>query len=115
MASYSLGVEIEMRAAPHTVRHPLSEKHALYYEKLAAALRNRGLKAKADNLQGIRRDPENYDAWWITKDGSLGAPDQLSKTLLIPPPSAIRARGATLISKPLTDGSQFRWKPSHES
>lgn len=77
MASYSLGVEIEMRAAPHTVRHPLSEKHALYYEKLAAALRNRGLKAKADNLQGIRRDPENYDAWWITKDGSLGAPDQL--------------------------------------
>ncbi|KAI0481569.1 putative amidoligase enzyme-domain-containing protein [Xylaria cf. heliscus] len=78
MADYHFGVEIEVRVKPHKIRNPLSEKHALYYEKLAAALRNRGLKARADDLQGrYGKHPEHYDKWWITKDGSLGDPEQL--------------------------------------
>ncbi|KAI1116789.1 putative amidoligase enzyme-domain-containing protein [Nemania sp. NC0429] len=78
MVDYHFGIEIEVRAEPHKIRHPLSEKHALYYEKLAAALRNRGLKAQADDLQGrYGKHPEHYDKWWITKDGSLGHPETL--------------------------------------
>lgn len=80
MVDYHFGVEIEVRVEPHKIRHPLSEKHALYYEKLAAALRNRGLQARADDLQGrYGKHPEHYDKWWITKDGSLGHPETLSK------------------------------------
>ncbi|TGJ80069.1 hypothetical protein E0Z10_g8703 [Xylaria hypoxylon] len=78
MADYYFGVEIEVRVKPHKIRNPLSEKHALYYEKLAAALRNRGLKATADDLTGgYGKHPEHYDKWWITKDGSLGNPEAL--------------------------------------
>ncbi|KAI1417909.1 putative amidoligase [Hypoxylon sp. FL1857] len=78
MTDYFFGIEIEVRVNPHTVRNPLQEKHALYYEKLAAALRNRGLKSKADDLQHRHiRHPEHYDKWWITKDGSLGNPENL--------------------------------------
>ncbi|KAK4151970.1 putative amidoligase [Chaetomidium leptoderma] len=71
MTNYSIGVEIEVCVEPHKVRPPLSDKHALYYEKLAAALRNRGLKAKANDLQSYRKYPDNYRRWWITRDGSL--------------------------------------------
>lgn len=78
MTDYHFGVEIEVIVEPHKIRPPLREKHALYYEKLAAALRNRGLKAKADSLQaGYSKRPEHYDKWWITKDGSLGSPENL--------------------------------------
>ena len=74
LSSFCFGVEIEAIVEPHTVRHPL--KRAVYYEKLAQALRNRGLSAKADNLEGkYRKHAEHYDKWWITKDGSLGDPD----------------------------------------
>jgi hypothetical protein len=77
MTSWVFGVEIEIRAKPHKIRSPLSP--ALYYEKLAAALRNRDLKAKADNLaSGYGKHPEHYDKWWITKDGSLGDPTNLN-------------------------------------
>ncbi|KAI1740849.1 putative amidoligase enzyme-domain-containing protein [Xylaria scruposa] len=78
MANYHFGVEIEVCVEPHKIRNPLSEKHALYYEKLAAALRNRRLNAKADDLTSTYvKHPEHYDKWWITKDGSLGNPEGL--------------------------------------
>ncbi|KAF5532982.1 swim zinc finger domain-containing protein [Fusarium mexicanum] len=74
MADYHFGIEIEVIVEPHKIRTPLSTKHALYYSKLAASLRKRGLKAKADDLQqGYNKRPEHYDKWWITKDGSLGS------------------------------------------
>lgn len=75
MADYHFGIEIEVIVVPHKIRDPLSSLHALYYRKLAAALRKRGLKAQADDLQrGYTKRPEHYDKWWITKDGSLGSP-----------------------------------------
>ena len=83
MANYSMGIEIEMRMKPHKIREPLIEKHALYYEKLAAALRNRGLRAKANDLSGGPRYTDSYDKWWITRDGSLGNPEGLSKGIII--------------------------------
>ncbi|KAI7768411.1 hypothetical protein LZL87_012495 [Fusarium oxysporum] len=62
MADYHFGIEIEVIVGPHKVRLPLSTKHALYYGKLAASLRKRGLKAKADDLQqGYTKRPEHYD------------------------------------------------------
>jgi hypothetical protein len=80
MADYHFGIEIEVIVGPHKVRTPLSSKHALYYGKLAASLRKRGLKAKADDLQqGYTKRPEHYDKWWITKDGSLGSHIDKSK------------------------------------
>jgi hypothetical protein len=80
MADYSLGIEIEVCAEPHKIRPPLREKHALYYEKLAAALRNRGLKARANDLQEPgRKYPDNYTRWWITKDISLKGTDKTSE------------------------------------
>ncbi|KAI1749938.1 hypothetical protein F4782DRAFT_533020 [Xylaria castorea] len=78
MADYRFGVEIEVCVKPHKIRNPLSEKYALYYEKLAAALRHRKLNAKADDLMSrFGKHPEHYDKWWITKDGSLGNPETL--------------------------------------
>jgi hypothetical protein len=71
--SFFFGVEIELIAEPHTVRHPLVRK--FYYEKLAASLRYHGLNAVADSLEGrYRKHSEHYDKWFITKDGSLGNP-----------------------------------------
>lgn len=80
--AYYFGIEIEIIAAPHKVRHPLVR--AFYYEKLAAALRKRGEPAVADTLQGkYRKRPEHYNKWWITKDGSLKNPAHpLSKILV---------------------------------
>ncbi|KAK1756706.1 putative amidoligase enzyme-domain-containing protein [Echria macrotheca] len=75
MADYSFGVEIEVCAEPHTIRPPLITRHALYYEKLAASLRKRHLPAKANDLRSTRRSPDNYDAWWITRDGSIANSD----------------------------------------
>lgn len=70
MTCWTFGVEIELRATPHKIRNPLVP--TLYYEKLAAALRNRGLSALADDLQGgYRSHPEHYNKWWITRDGSI--------------------------------------------
>jgi hypothetical protein len=79
--AYHFGVEIEIIAEPHTVRHPLVRP--FYYEKLAAALRKRGEPAVADTLHDkYRKHAEHYDKWWITKDGSLKDPAHpLSKTL----------------------------------
>jgi hypothetical protein len=71
--SFYFGVEIELIAEPHTVRHPLVRK--FYYEKLAASLRYHDLNAVADSLEGrYRKHSEHYDKWFITKDGSLGNP-----------------------------------------
>lgn len=101
MADYSIGIEIEVCAEPHTIRPPLSDKHALYYEKLAAALRKRHLKAKAN--EGNRKYPDSYDQWWITRDSSLHAHQNTSK------PSTPSAIPPTLIYVL----HQFPWKPSH--
>lgn len=81
--AYYFGVEIEIIAEPHTVRHPLVR--AFYYEKLAAALRNRGQPALADTLRDkYRKRAEHYDKWWITKDGSLKSPRHpLSKLVVL--------------------------------
>ncbi|KAJ2981791.1 hypothetical protein NQ176_g1814 [Zarea fungicola] len=71
MTSWTFGIEIEGVLRPHTLRLPIN--HAEYYMKLAAALRRRGLKSKADDLQGpYRKRADHYDKWWITRDGSLG-------------------------------------------
>lgn len=52
---------------------------ALYYEKVAAALRKRNLQAKADNMQNPhRRYPELYDKWWMTKCDFLESSSQSS-------------------------------------
>lgn len=70
---FYFGVEIELIAEPHMVRHPLVRK--FYYEKLAASLRWHGLDAVADSLEGrYRKHSEHYAKWFITKDGSLGNP-----------------------------------------
>lgn len=102
MTDYHFGVEIEVIVEPHKIRPPLREKHALYYEKLAAALRNRGLKAKADSLQaGYSKRPEHYDKWWITKDGSLGSPENMSESTHSPlsplrPSDVVSSRAGSL-------------------
>ena len=75
MPSLSFGVEIELIAAPHKIRHPLTRSY--YYKKLAKALREDGINAVADPLQRghqYRKHPEHYDKWFITKDGSIGNP-----------------------------------------
>jgi hypothetical protein len=70
---FFIGVEIELIAEPHKIRHPLRRR--VYYEKLATSLRYYDLKAKADDLKHkYRKHREHYDKWFITKDGSLGDP-----------------------------------------
>lgn len=68
------GVEIEAIVEPHKVRDRL-DRH-LYYLKLAAALKKRGLSAHAETRgQNYQKHPEYYESsWWITRDGSLGNP-----------------------------------------
>lgn len=88
MTDFHFGIEIEVIVAPHKVRYPLEEYHALYYGKLAASLRKRGLRAEADNLrEGYGKRPEHYDKWWITKDGSLG--DPIGKSNMNPCPDSL--------------------------
>lgn len=82
---YTLGVEIEVLVEPHKIRPPLHEKHALYYELLAKALRNRGLKAQHNDLTQREWRSSNYNEWYITKDGSLGNPDNLIPTEAVSP------------------------------
>ncbi|KAF7532918.1 hypothetical protein G7054_g7536 [Neopestalotiopsis clavispora] len=73
---WTFGIEIEMQTKPHKIR--LSADAILYYEKVAAAIRKRGLQAKADDLQNPHRKyPEHYDKWWITKHTSLESSKQL--------------------------------------
>ncbi|KAI8626748.1 putative amidoligase enzyme-domain-containing protein [Xylariaceae sp. FL1651] len=100
MADYHFGIEIEVLVKPHKIRNPLIEKHALYYEKLAAALRNRGLKSQADSLQnGYSKHPEHYDKWWITKDSSLGNPEHLIPMEAVSPVLGCRAHWEGEIDK----------------
>ncbi|KAF4341880.1 swim zinc finger domain protein [Fusarium beomiforme] len=91
-ADYHFGIEIEVIVGPHKVRSPLNTKHALYYGKLAASLRKRGLKAQADDLQnGYTKRPEHYDKWWITKDGSLGSHTDKIPMEAVSPVMSLRA------------------------
>ena len=73
--SLSFGVEIELIAAPHKIRYPLTRSY--YYEELAKALRANNIDAVADPLkpnERYRKHPEHYSKWFITKDGSIGNP-----------------------------------------
>lgn len=82
MTSWTFGIEIEGVLRPHTLRLPIN--HAEYYMKLAAALRRRGLKSKADDLQGpYRKRADHYDKWWITRDGSLGTYNDAGQNFLL--------------------------------
>lgn len=91
MTSWTFGVEIEAVLRPHTLRLPLN--CAEYYSKLAAALRRRGLKAKADDLQSsYSKRADHYDKWWITRDGSLGTYDNAGQKLLLPAELAFEQR-----------------------
>ena len=71
---YQFGIEIEMIADPHKIRDPLDR--SVYYERLAQALRNSGVRARADDCRGqYRKHTEEYSrGWWITRDGSLASP-----------------------------------------
>ncbi|KAK6442380.1 hypothetical protein LTR95_001396 [Oleoguttula sp. CCFEE 5521] len=70
---YNFGIEIELICKPHKVRSPLVPTE--YYERLAASIRKRGLRAQADDLAaGYRKHREHHDKWWITRDSSLGDP-----------------------------------------
>ncbi len=81
MPEYHLGVEIEALLQPLRISHPLREKHALYYKKLAEALQAKGLKARANDLKTNTKYPDKYNKWWITRDGSLGTSEHLSKSM----------------------------------
>lgn len=71
------GIEIEAVVKPY-VNHSWST--AKYYEKFADALRRNGIKARADPLNGgLRSQPERYDKWYITSDGSLAQRPGCSK------------------------------------
>lgn len=88
LPQYSFGVEIEVLVEPHKIRPPLNtrEKHALYYEKLAKALRNRGLRAQHNDLtQTGQWRSTDYTQWFITRDGSLPSSENLSKISRVPP------------------------------
>ncbi|KAK4213460.1 swim zinc finger domain-containing protein [Rhypophila decipiens] len=75
-SSYSFGIEIELIAEPRHVSGPHRHRRAVLYEDLASAIRFQGSYADADTLQErYRKHPEHYNKWWITKDGSLGNPE----------------------------------------
>ena len=70
---FGFGIEIEAVVEPWKVRPEWSNRPQEYFERLAQALRNRGLKAAADSLNSSYRPqhPEHYNKWFITPDGSL--------------------------------------------
>jgi hypothetical protein len=71
--SFGFGIEIEAVVKPWKIRPNWRGFPQEYYEILAKALRNRGLKAIADRLNTDyqAQHPEHYNKWFITKDGSL--------------------------------------------
>ena len=83
---FQFGIEIEAVLKPKN-RHDHSEvsssEQASYRERLAAALRNKGLRS-ASHPEGVLRKnfPEHYNKWFITKDRSLNKPPGCSMLAL---------------------------------
>jgi hypothetical protein len=73
LTRFGFGIEIEAVGQPWKVRDEWRNKPQEYYERLAQALRNRGLVAIADRLNSgyQNQHPEHYNKWFITSDGSL--------------------------------------------
>lgn len=91
LSKFGFGVEVEAVVQPWRVRAEWRDQPQLYYERLALALRNRGLNAVADDLTGTyqAQHAEHYDKWFITRDGSIqGTADQGKKTWQIPSKSS---------------------------
>jgi hypothetical protein len=75
---FGFGIEIEAVVQPWKARPNWIP--AQYYERLAQALRNRDLPAKADSCtESYRKHPEHYGKWFITRDGSLATRSGCSK------------------------------------
>lgn len=86
MTFYFFGVEIEAIVEPHNrqqpVPAPVKDYLDYWYEKIAKALRNRKgcgqrpLKAIAEPRRTQYRERrDRHHSWWITRDGSLIAPE----------------------------------------
>ena len=72
MPPTELGFGIEIEVVVHPWKRRPDWIPAQYYERLAQALRNRDLPAKADPCtDAYRKHPEHYGKWFITRDGSL--------------------------------------------
>ncbi len=73
LTPFGFGIEIEAVGQPWKVRPEWSNKPQEYYQRLALALSNRGLRALADRLDSgyQAQHPEHYNKWFITRDGSL--------------------------------------------
>lgn len=82
---YNFGVEIEAIVEPHNkgqpVPAPIPDHLRHWYNKLAAALRNRRgtdqrpLRAIAEsNRTKYRQQEQRHLQWWVTWDGSLVHP-----------------------------------------
>lgn len=86
-SEFGFGIEIEAVVQPWMVRPGWLPSQ--YYERLAQALRNRDLPAKADPCtESYRKHPEHYSRWFITRDGSLATRPGCSKCMN--PPSLWR-------------------------
>jgi hypothetical protein len=83
---YNFGVEIEVIVEPHNKGQPVTTpiEHDLekWYNKIAAAMRNRkgdgqrALKVVAEPYRTQYRGQEDrHTKWWITWDGSLIRPE----------------------------------------
>ncbi|KAK7903720.1 hypothetical protein LTR67_001740 [Exophiala xenobiotica] len=69
----TIGLEIEIIAQPH---HRTSTSNPQTYvthyrDELVTALRSQGLQAAAWRQGLPRKNPSQYDKWWLTWDGSL--------------------------------------------
>jgi hypothetical protein len=69
----TIGLEIEIIAQPHyrtSISNPQTY-FAHYRDELVRALRSQGLQAAAWRPDLPRKNPSQYDKWWLTWDGSL--------------------------------------------
>jgi hypothetical protein len=83
---FQFGIEIEAVLKPKD-RHGHSEvsssEQASYRDKLASALRHKGLKSASHPANDPRKNfPEHYNKWFITKDRSLNKPPGCSMLAL---------------------------------
>lgn len=87
---YNFGVELEMIARPRTGLESFNYTNnkpgynVRYYERLAEALRYRGLMATSQTLGSDYKRPPGCAGCWITSDASLG--EHENKALFELPP-----------------------------